>query len=105
MKPIVVWLSGALLFAGCAGVPPKTIRAWADPNFKQYRSLVEKAYSDADTRANAYKSMAALICDADTVEQKQADSKACKCQNSTSDADVRTNCQSFIEAYPSPSTN
>jgi hypothetical protein len=101
MKPrrLLVALAAPALLSSCSGVPTKAIHAWAEPNFKQYTALVDQRYTDDDTRLNAYKSMASLICDADTADGKQADSIACKCQHASSDESLKADCQSFIATY------
>ena len=93
---------GFVLFAGCTGVPAAAVRDWSNNNFKSYRKLVDDKYAGADhedTRLNAYQSMSALVCDADTADKKQDDSKACKCQHATGEA-VKTTCATFIQDYP-----
>jgi hypothetical protein len=93
---------GIMLVAGCAGVPPAAVRDWSSHNFGNYRKLVDEKFpgdGSQDTRLNSYKSMASLICTADTADKKQDASKACKCQNATSDADLKTNCTAFIQDY------
>ena len=61
---------GIMLVAGCAGVPPAAVRDWSSHNFGNYRKLVDEKFpgdGSQDTRLNSYKSMASLICTADTV--------------------------------------
>jgi hypothetical protein len=81
-------------------VPAAAVRDWSNNNFKSYRKLVDDKYPSEDTRMNAYKSMSGLVCDADTADKKQDDSKACKCQHATSDDAVKTSCAAFIQDYP-----
>lgn len=92
-------LAAALLCAGCPGVPSQAVRAWATPNFKQYVNLVDEKYSSEETRLNHYKSLAALICNADTADGAQATSPSCRCERATSDEALKTACSEFIQQY------
>jgi hypothetical protein len=98
-RRLLVVLAALALLSSCSGVPTKAIHDWAEPNFKQYIALVDQRYTADDTRLNAYKSMASLICDADTADGKQADSIACKCHHAASDSSLKADCLSFIAAY------
>jgi len=74
---------------------PGAVNSWSVKNLPQYRDLVEAKFNDPDTRQNAWKSMAALVCSADT-ETDRKDSPACRCQRSTDDAEAR--CNEFFQS-------
>ncbi|HKU43786.1 MAG TPA: hypothetical protein VJR89_36755 [Polyangiales bacterium] len=96
------WAASLWWVAACGhGVPTAAIRDWAKPNFSQYRKLVEDKYTEPDTRANFYGSLASLICTADTADD-QGDTPACQCQHATSGSEQTEACTAFIAAYPLP---
>ncbi len=89
-----------LVLAGCTGVPAKAVRDWASPNFKQVVSLVDEKYTADETRLQSYKSLAALICEADIADRKaQGDSLACQCHHATSDDALKARCTDFVQQY------
>ena len=98
----VLGLLGIVAMSACAGVPPAAVREWGNDNFGHYRKLIDDKYSgdsSVGTRVNMYKSMASLVCTADTADKKQSTSVGCQCQLATSDADAKTACEAFINNY------
>jgi hypothetical protein len=86
-----VALSGACCPAGLSGA----VKSWSAKNLPQYRSLVDEKFSDPETRQNAWKSMAALVCTADTAEDRK-DTPACRCQRATDNAEAP--CNEFFQS-------
>jgi hypothetical protein len=71
------------------------VNSWSKRNLPQYRELVDAKFDNPDTRQNAWKSMAALVCSADAAEGRK-DTPACRCQRSTDDAEAR--CNEFFQS-------
>lgn len=92
----------ALALAGCgSGVNPGAIRTWADANASNYKALIDARTTNADTRRNAYRSVASLVCEADEVESK-VDSPACRCKHAVTGADTDQFCGEFFANLPNP---
>jgi hypothetical protein len=104
MKNTILMLASAVAVTASAcssGVNPAAIRNWADANASNYKALVDARTANADTRRNAYRSVASLVCYADTTEGK-VDSPACRCHHATSDADADQFCSEFFATLPAP---
>ena len=73
-----------LAMTGCACKSfTSNVRSWSTIQLKHYKKLVDDKYESADTRLNAYKAMASLVCSTDLQEGKAVkDSVACQCQRS-----------------------
>jgi hypothetical protein len=99
--PILACAITATAVACSSGVNPAAIRSWADANASNYKALIDARTSNADTRRNAYRSVASLVCDADVTESK-VDSPACRCNHATSDTDADQFCAEFFANLPAP---
>jgi hypothetical protein len=97
--PILACAIAATAVACSSGVNPAAIRNWADANAANYKALIDARTTNADTRRNAYRSVASLVCDADVVEDK-VDSPACRCSHATTDGDADQFCTEFFANLP-----
>jgi hypothetical protein len=91
-----------LALAACcpAATISQDIHSWSARNLPQYRKLVDEHFAapeGQESRANAYRSMASLVCTADTAEGKK-DSPACACHHATSDDETRARCKTFFDS-------
>ena len=104
MKPSILILGCVVTLTASAcssGVNPGAVRSWADANANNYKALIDARTTNADTRRNAYRSVASLVCDADTIEDR-VDSPACRCRHATADADADQFCSEFFATLPAP---